>query len=232
MLPAVPNDDGPARLRFRPRPASGRIDAGDGPLGVGTDRDGVLYVPDIAERGAPCLVLLHGAMGTGRRELRAVVAAADRYGVVVVAPDSRGATWDIIFMQQFGPDIEFLDLVLEHVAVHLDVDMDRLALGGISDGASYALSVGLANGDVFGSVIAFSPGFAVVPAPHGEPRVFVSHGVHDPILPIDTCSRRLVPSMADAGYHVTYAEFDGGHEVPPPVADRAFRWWLENVSQA
>ena len=230
MLRAVGNDDAPTRLRFRPRTAEGTLEPGDGPLGVGTDRDGVLYVPDTAERGAPCMVLLHGAMGTGRRELRAVVAAADRYGAVVVAPDSRGPTWDIIYAQAFGPDVEFLDRVLEHVADHVAVDMDRLALAGISDGASYALSVGLANGDVFPSVVAFSPGFAVVPSAVGEPRVFVSHGVHDPILPIDTCSRRLVPLMADAGYHVTYAEFDGGHEVPPPVADRAFAWWLNRQS--
>ena len=228
--PAVPNHDGPARLRFRVRPATGALVAGDGPLGVGLDRDGVLYVPDTAERGAPCLVLLHGAMGTGRRELRAVVAAADRYGAVVVAPDSRGATWDIIHLQQFGPDIEFIDRVLDHMVDHVDVDTDRLAVGGISDGASYALCVGLANGDVFPSVIAFSPGFAVVPVAVGEPRLFVSHGVHDRILPIDTTSRRLVPSIADAGYHVTYAEFDGGHEVPPPVADRAFAWWLRQSS--
>ena len=228
--PAVANDDGPARLQFRIRSAAGSLTPGDGALGVGTDRDGVLYVPDTAERNAPCLILLHGAMGTGRRELRAVVAAADRYGAVVVAPDSRGQTWDIIYLQQFGPDIEFIDRTLEHVADTLDVDMSRLAIGGISDGASYALCVGLANGDVFPSVIAFSPGFAVVPAPVGEPRVFVSHGVHDPILPIDATSRRLAPSMADAGYHVTYAEFDGGHTVPPPVADRAFDWWLNRQS--
>jgi phospholipase/carboxylesterase len=35
-----------------------------------------------------------------------------------------------------------------------------------------------------------------------------------------------VPALRGSGYDVTYEEFDGGHTVPPPVADRAFAWWL------
>jgi len=38
---------------------------------------------------------------------------------------------------------------------------------GFSDGASYALSVGITNGDLFTHVIAFSPGF-VAPARQQE----------------------------------------------------------------
>ena len=175
------------------------------------------------------LVFLHGASGSGRRHLRAVLAAADRYGVVLVAPDSRHpATWDLIAEGRFGPDVAFLDRVLDAVAdgLDLDVDLDRLAVGGVSDGASYALALGLSNGDVFGSVLAFSPGFLVVPAPIGRPRVFVSHGNADPVLPIDACSRSFVPALREAGYDVRFDEFEGGHTVPPPVSDGAVRWWL------
>ena len=222
-----------ARLRFRPRPARppGRgVDAGrDEPLGVGEGRDGVLYVPDTAEPGAPVLVFLHGATGTGRRHLRAVLAAADRYGVVLVAPDSRHpSTWDLIAEHRFGPDVAYLDRVLE--AVHddrdLDIDPTRLAVGGVSDGASYALALGLSNGDVFPTVLAFSPGFLVVPEAVGRPRIYVSHGTADQILPIDACSRSFVPALRNAGYEVRFDEFDGGHTVPPPVADAAMHWWL------
>ena len=170
------DDPPPARLRFRPRPAAPSprgLDGGrDEPLGLGEDRDGLLYVPDTAEPGAPVLVFLHGASGSGRRHLRAVLAAADRYGVVLVAPDSRHpATWDLIAEGRFGPDVAFLDRVLDAVAdgLDLDVDLDRLAIGGVSDGASYALALGLSNGDVFGSVLAFSPGFLVVPAADRPP---------------------------------------------------------------
>ena len=62
-----------ARLRFRRRPASPSqrgFDAGrEEPLGLGVERDGLLYVPDGAEPGAPVLVFLHGATGTGRRQM-------------------------------------------------------------------------------------------------------------------------------------------------------------------
>lgn len=218
---------GSTRLAFRLRDTTGEVGGRDEPLGLAAGRDGVLYVPDTAEAGAPILVFLHGATGSGRSHLRAVLAAADRYGVILVAPDSRApVTWDLIAERGFGPDIAFLDKVLDDVVDRVDADPSHLAVGGVSDGASYALSVGLGNGDVFSAVIAFSPGFLVVPGPVGRPRVFVSHGTADPILPIDMCSRALVPPLQAEGYDVNYVEFDGGHTVPPPVSDEAIRWWL------
>jgi phospholipase/carboxylesterase len=215
------------RLAFRPRGVTGRrLDSGDSPLGLErSERDGVIYVPETAERNAPPIVFLHGATGTGRRELRAVLAAADRYGVVVVAPDSRGVSWDILD-GGFGPDVAFIDRVLDMVADRCDVDMSRAAIGGISDGASYALSLGVINGDLFTAIIAFSPGFVVSSTTNGRPRIFVSHGTADPILPIAATSRRLVPELQSAGYDVTFREFDGGHTVPPEVADEGFAWWV------
>lgn len=222
-----------ARLRFRPGPAAspGRaVDGGrDEPLRLGDARDGLLYVPDTAEPGAPVLVFLHGATGSGRAHLRAVLAAADRYGVVLLAPDSRDpVTWDLIAERRFGPDVAFLDRVLDALVDGLDLDVDtgKLAIGGVSDGASYALAVGLSNGDVFSTVLAFSPGFLAVPTATGRPRVFVSHGTADPVLPIDACSRSFVPVLRDAGYEVRFHEFDGGHTVPPAVSDAGVRWWL------
>ena len=179
------------------------------------------------------MVFLHGATGSGRAHLRPVLGAADRYGVILVAPDSRsGGTWDLISAHRFGPDVEFLDRVLEDVVGRVDADVSLLALGGVSDGASYALSVGLANGDVFSTVIAFSPGFLAVPEPFGKPRVFVSHGSADPILPIDSCSGAFVPQLRQAGYEVKFSQFDGGHTVPPQIADEAMRWWLGSAGRS
>jgi phospholipase/carboxylesterase len=100
----------------------------------------------------------------------------------------------------------------------------RITLGGFSDGATYALSLGLRNGDLFPRVVAFSPGFIVEGPPHGTPRFFVSHGTADTILPIDSCSRRIVPALRQRGYDVTFREFDGGHEVPESIAREAMNW--------
>jgi predicted esterase len=85
------------------------------------------------------------------------------------------------------------------------IDPARVAIGGFSDGASYALSLGLTNGDLFSHVLAFSPGFMAPAGQEGSPRIFVSHGTRDAVLPIDRCSRRIVPTLRRAGYDVAYA---------------------------
>jgi predicted esterase len=73
------------------------------------------------------------------------------------------------------------------------------------------------------------PGWALFPGaraarPSGA-RVYVSHGTVDRVLPIDRCSRQLVPRLRALGYDVTYDEFDGGHDVPDSIVRRAMDWW-------
>ena len=85
-------------------------------------------------------------------------------------------------------------------------------------------SLGLANGDLFSRVLACSPGFVVSAVPHGHARFFVSHGINDPILPIDQCSRVIVPRLRGMGYDVAFREFEGRHEMPPDVLHEAMRF--------
>jgi phospholipase/carboxylesterase len=216
--------DSDSRLTARPRDSAATTLA-DGPLGIGADgRDGVVHLPPAIRDGkVPLLVFFHGATQNGAGILRRIAPAADEAGVAVLAPDSRGTTWDAV-RGSFGQDVAFLNRALEFVFERLNVDPTRLALGGFSDGASYALSLGLANGDVFPRVVACSPGFVVPGATHGRSRFFVTHGRSDTILPIDRCSRVIVPQLRSMGYEVTFREFDGRHELPPDIAGEAFRW--------
>jgi phospholipase/carboxylesterase len=223
-LSARTKDTGDGRLTARPRPATaGSLSSG--PLGLGSGgRDGVIQMPSALPNGqVPLLLFLHGATQSGAGSLRRISAAADQAGVAVLAPDSRGTTWDAI-RGGFGDDVAFLNRALDQVFAHLPVDPARVAVGGFSDGASYALSLGLANGDLFPRVVAFSPGFVIPAETHGRPRFFVSHGTSDQILPIDQCSRVIVPRLRTRGYDVTFREFDGRHEVPPDVAVDGLRW--------
>lgn len=189
-------------------------------------RDGLLYVPGTtapAIAGLPLVILLHGAGGTARAAVELLMPYADAAGLLLLAPDSRGRTWDMI-LGGYGADVAFLDSSLSLVLAGSPVARTRMAIGGFSDGASYALSVGLSNGDLFDAVLAFSPGFMAPLDRRGRPRVYVSHGVHDGVLPIDRCSRRLVPVLRGAGYDVRYTEFDGGHTVPTDVLAEAVDW--------
>ncbi|HYO97647.1 MAG TPA: alpha/beta hydrolase-fold protein [Polyangiaceae bacterium] len=213
----------PGTLRL-PAAGAASLSGGRIPLGVGRSRDGFLQVPKAAagKGHLPLLVFFHGAGGNAD-QAGMVLALAEEHGALLLAIDSRGGTWDVI-EGEVGPDVAFLDEALRWTFARFEVAPDKLAVSGFSDGASYALSLGLANGELFSSVLAFSPGFAAPTEVHGEPRVFISHGVHDGVLPIHACSRRLVPRLRSAGYAVEYREFDGGHAVPADIARAAFGW--------
>ncbi|MFN7145025.1 MAG: alpha/beta hydrolase [Myxococcota bacterium] len=194
-------------------------------LGVTAERDTLAIVPPTyrPDHPAPLLVVLHGAGGDGRSALGLLEHVADRTGAIVLAPSSRDRTWDII-VGHVGSDVALLDRSLAETFDRWVVDPAHVVLAGFSDGASYALTIGLANGSLFRNVLALSPGFCAPPSHDGRPRVFVSHGVNDTVLPIRTCSRRLVPQLRTQGYDVTYVEFQDGHVVPPDVIDRALGW--------
>ncbi|GIF14990.1 alpha/beta hydrolase [Actinoplanes teichomyceticus] len=199
-------------------PGSGTT-AGDPGAG---DPGAAVFVPEPAGRDAYRLVvLLHGAGGSAGQGLGLMLPVAEQYGLILLAPQSVAATWDMI-SSGYGPDVRRLDRALAEVLASYPVA--DMFIGGFSDGASYALSLGMTNGDIFDGIVAFSPGFAAPMVSHGSPRIFVSHGDADRVLPIDRCSRRLVPRLSALGYRVTYDEFRGGHEVPDRIVVRAAGW--------
>jgi predicted esterase len=219
----------PERLLARPHPP-GHASPTPGlhALPLGGARDSYLFVPaGAALRPAPLVLLLHGAGGHAHDGLRVLLHLADRAGLILLAPASGGSTWDIIAGRRYGPDLALLDAALDHVFGRCAVDPSRLAIGGFSDGASYALSVGLNNGDLFSHVLAFSPGFVGPGTRRGRPAVFMSHGTGDTVLPIGPCSRSIAPQLEARGYPLRYREFDGGHVIPPEVADEAVDWLME-----
>ena len=208
---------GDARLKARPKPGGSTTARGKSALALGGTRDAILWMPSVIPAGPmPLAVMLHGAGGSADRFLQRFGTIPDEAGVATLFVDSRGQTWDGI-RGGFGPDVEFLDRALTKVFDMVAVDPVRLALGGFSDGATYGLSLGLINGDLFRTIVALSPGFLVDAEAHGRPRLFISHGTRDDILPIDRCSRVIVPELKKRGYDVTFREFDGGHEMPPAI---------------
>ena len=217
------------RLIARPvlHPVDTGATTGVHPLQLDDRRDGLLYIPAgyTPERPSPLAVMLHGAGGNAEHGLSLIRHLADAANIILIAPVSQESSWDIISSNRFGPDIIFLNQALNQTFKRYAVDTTRLAIGGFSDGASYALSVGLTNGDLFSHIIAFSPGFAFMHEMQGEPKLFISHGTDDRVLPIDQCSRRLAPRFKKAGYDCRYHEFNGPHIVPPDVSAEAVQWF-------
>jgi predicted esterase len=220
---------GAARLQARPQPGTAGEAERPGlrPVGLDAARDALLYVPAAyqATTPAPLVLSFHGAGGDAQGGLHLLQSPADDGGFLVLSVPSRGRTWDAV-LGAFGPDVAFIDQALGWTFERYAVDPESVAVAGFSDGASYALSLGLANGDLFDAVLAFAPGFTAPPRRQGRPRILIRHGTRDPVLPVDRCGRRVASRLVGAGYEVSYEEFDGGHAVPPDLVAAALGWWL------
>jgi predicted esterase len=220
----VTNGSNDGRLTARPHNNAKSSATGEIMLSLQGGRDAILQLPKTAGQSPlPLLVMLHGATQRAGDMFWYLDSIHEETGFAVLAPNSLDRTWDAIG-GSFGPDVELLNRALERTFETAAIDPARVSVGGFSDGASYALSLGLINGDLFTSVIAFSPGFLTEGTPHGKPRIFISHGTHDRILPIDRCGRRLAAGLKGHGYDVTFREFDGDHEIPADIAREGLRF--------
>lgn len=217
-----------ARLRSRPAEPGHRADPGRHALPDAAGEGSWLHVPAglTGRQGrVPLIVVLHGA-GRTLPPMERLTGEADRRSFAVAVPMAAEHTWDLMLSGRYGSDVLRLDAALAAVFERVPVDPARLCLAGFSDGASYALSVGLQNGDLFSHLMAFSPGFIGPGRPTGRPRVFISHGRQDRILPIERTTARIRDSLETRSIEVRYYEFEGGHGVPAAAEAAALDWLL------
>ena len=213
------------RLTARPRNDVRTTQTGEIKLGLDSERDAILQIPKNAGQSPlPLFIMLHGATQSAEEMFWYLGSTHEDAGIAVLAPNSRDTTWDAIGGDGYGIDVEYLNRALERVFETAAIDPARIAVGGFSDGASYGLSLGLINGDFFNSIVAFSPGFVISGDLHGQPRIYISHGTHDHILPIDRCGRRIAADLKGRGYDVTFREFEGDHEIPADIAREGLSW--------
>lgn len=103
---------------------------------------------------------------------------------------------------------------------------DRVVLGGFSQGAMLSLDVALHDPRPLDALILLSG--TLLARTEWEPRmaaraglpVLQSHGRRDPLLPFHAAVT-LRDRLVKAGLAVTWVEFGGGHEIPPPVLEAA-----------
>jgi phospholipase/carboxylesterase len=216
------------RLRSRPHSPLEAAPSGLSRIAIAGGRETWLYVPAgiRPSHPAPLLVLLHGATQSADLWTRSkdLLRLADELGLVLLMPNSIDNSWDLM-RGGYGPDVIRLDASLAAVFGRCTIDRQRIALGGFSDGATYALSLGVGNGDLFSALIAFSPGYLEPDGIVGKPGIYLAHGTADRILPIDRTSRRIVPLLRRQGYRLIYREFEGGHTIRPEDLRAALAWF-------
>ena len=164
-------------------------------------------------------------------------ADADAYHFILVLPQSKGPTWDMIVDLQnrlgaemnvqprYGRDLKALDAALADLFARVAVDPARVGIMGFSDGATYAVSVGTANPQLFHTLIAYSPGPAFPTRFDPTQRIFISHAEEDPVLPYSV-TRGMVARMRVKHMPVMFESFHGGHEVPKAIHAKAVDYFM------
>lgn len=220
------------------------------PIANSDKRNGVLtlaggayaYLPKgLTGKPAPLLVSLYGAGGQPNQVLEVYKPYADQYGFILLIPVSAKGTWDMIedlksrlgvelnVQPRYGKDLKAIDTALADVFTKVAVDPQKVGIAGFSDGATYALSVGTANPDLFKTIIAFSPGPAFVGRNVAGQHIFISHGEGDKVLSFAN-SRGNAARLRVKSAQVVFEKFAGGHEVPKDIREKALAFFNDPSS--
>lgn len=181
-----------------------------------------LYVPEsaIGRSTVPIMVTLHGADRGVEALIDAHREAADRDGVIIVAPLAYSTTWDAVYAF-FGPDVPRINAILLWLFERAPSTLPQVGISGFSDGATYAIGLGRANGGLFSRIVAYSPGFLLNTNMRGRPPITVSHGRADTVLSFAYDRDTIVPALREEGYEVEFVPFDGAHVLHRPTLDAA-----------
>ncbi|HEU4995686.1 MAG TPA: hypothetical protein VFT29_12750 [Gemmatimonadaceae bacterium] len=217
--PSPPDPLDQLRLTAVPKAPTQTVTPGQITLDVGT-RTALMYVPQGYDptHPAPVVLTLHGAGGNAQDPINVFKDLADQTGLILVSCKSLQPTWGGIF-GDYSDDIPLFDQVMKMAFDMCNIDPARVGIEGFSDGASYALQVGRANGDLFHKVVSFSAGLLLFTTGIQKPKFFIAHGVADAIINVNV-GRSIANQLASV-YEVTYHEHQGGHEIPQAVAQDA-----------
>jgi len=236
LTAATPADDR-GKLSAHPTASALTLAAGETRLPDGS----LAYRPSQLPPGPlPLLVIFHGFGQDPAQFTRSFKHWADRCGVVLVGPVAKDITWDVIATSReldtrrtrpslaptrFGADARRIDRDLGTLFAAAPIDPKRITLLGFSDGASYSLSLGLANPQLFSWVVAFSPGFALWPKKAAlSQKIFIAHGTHDSRLPFEATRDGIVKPLRDAGVDVQFRTFNGDHVLVRPIVQESLRF--------
>ena len=156
------------------------------------DRTYLSYRPATLPPGAavPLVVVLHGAVGTGRQAQRSYGwdAEADRGGFVVAYPDGVNRTWNAspdccgVAARDQVDDVGFIELLVAAVSTGAPIDPRRVFVTGISNGA--LLAYRLACETTLFAAIGPVAGTMINPCPHPAPTSVIHiHGTTDRTIP-------------------------------------------------
>ena len=158
------------------------------------------YEGRFAGTAPPVVVLLHGSERDGRSMLDMWQDAADRHGLVLMAPDSRDpARWNL--RREGGPWLEGL---AQELRARLRIAPGPMHLYGHSAGAVAALGIAARDDGGWQSVAVHAgtvPGRRIRPSPGALP-ILIQIGEEDHLFPLELV-RESARGLSGAGHPVT-----------------------------
>lgn len=201
-------------------------------IGNGVTHAFLLTPPAIdPERRYPLITVLHGAGRQDELLCRGYRNEAAARDALILIPRSTDTTWDLLTGSD-GPDLDFLSHLYDGIYQRLPIDPARQALIGYSDGASYALAIGLSNPRTFAAVMGWAAGFVAIDTnvmgpDDPKPRVLLEHGTHDTVFPYEQVCVPNVELLRRLGYAVDLRTDEGGVHWPSPAFQTtALDWFL------
>jgi predicted esterase len=193
---------------------------------------GYLLLPETIDpaRAYPLVTVLHGAGRQDELLVRGYRHEPARRGALFLIPRSTQPTWDLL-VGEARPDLDFLEQAYTEIYRHVRVDHTRQALVGYSDGASYALAIGLSNPRLFAAVMGWAAGFVVFD-PTGimpddpRPRILLEHGTYDTVFPFEEVALRNCDILRRLGYEVELRVDEGGIHWPSREFQAAALDWF------
>ncbi len=201
----------------------------------------ILLTPDEIdpERRYPLFTVLHGAGRQDEALAKGYRHEPDRRQAFFLIPRSVEPTWDLI-ASEGRPDLDFLEYAYDLVYRRFPIDPLQQALIGYSDGASYAMSVGLSNSTMFSALIGWAAGFIVLDPesaerfgqaiPDPKPRIYLEYGTHDELFDYQTVALPTRDRLQQAGLDVTFSTDEGGRHWPSgSFHTEALDWYFEGA---
>jgi predicted esterase len=178
----------------------------------------LLLVPKTLEEGRlyPLITVLHGAGRQDEMLAKTFASEPDARDALFLIPRSQHPSWDLI-VGQGRPDMEFLEFAYDLIYRRYPVDPDCQAILGYSDGASYGLSLGLSNPQIFSAVMGWAAGFKLIeepPAGSPKPRILLEYGSHDQLFPFEQIALPMRADLERQGYEVGFMVDKGGRHWP------------------
>src|ERR687891_718229 len=176
----------------------------------------------------PAIVCLHG-FGADMRDLAGLAPAIDATGYLYICPNApltvsigpgyTGRAWyepggnpSPAAMEQA---LMALDGVVRDVFAAYQVAAGQAILLGFSQGGAMTYRYGMLRPEMFAGLVILSGALRNPQAllPHlparRDQRIFIAHGTHDPVVPIDL-SRDAANFLAAQGYRPVYHEYSMG----------------------